>query len=77
MLLSYFMNEYEIFPVARIITGITFIVIIIVIITKYPCMNWSHHVTASWKNLNQIQWYTLVFRKIYATPRGGVCGSTS
>ena len=32
MLLTYFLNVFEIVPVARIVTGITFIIIIIIII---------------------------------------------
>ena len=31
MLLTYFLNEFEIVPVALIITGITFVIIIIII----------------------------------------------
>jgi len=32
MLLTYFLNDYEIVPVAPVITGITFVIIIIIII---------------------------------------------
>ena len=33
MLLTYFLNDFEIVPVASIVTGITIIIIIIIIIT--------------------------------------------
>jgi hypothetical protein len=35
MLLTYFLNDFEMVPVASIITGITFIIIIIIIIIWY------------------------------------------
>ena len=37
MLLTYFLNDFEIVPVAPIITGITFVIIIITIIIIFPC----------------------------------------
>jgi len=44
------------FLVARIITGITFIftllllLLLLLLLQSILCMNWSHHLTASWEN---------------------------
>lgn len=43
-------DVFEMFPVARVITDITFIfTLLLLLLQSILRMNWSHHVRAAWK----------------------------